>query len=391
MVDVASIVVAVIGLVGGLGAAAFTGWWTYYSGERTRLIDAQKLVDKYSDPILLAAQDLQERLYNILITKPVPKQPPTGTAADRDSEHDSQRYSFSDIHPPESPQRRAIRDTPENENLLLYTAFLVGQYFSWTSIMRRKAQFLKFSTSDKNKKLVLAFRNITEAFTPANEANDPLSKPFSLPRSNQGAIGERMVHGYDSEEPICIGYATFYRLWNHEDEEDPFRQFFSPITDGITEVYKARQSGYKSVPDHRLRRLQHLFVDLVNILDDKHVWPDRKYCHRNGPCPCEKCNGGKEPCPCGACPDTTKPQEVRQPPLRSQTPDLEAAVGHGEQQNGMSLVVAVNPEAGKLQEQQQVQEEQQQAQEEQQQAQEEPIANEILPYNPAGKQRLLLG
>jgi hypothetical protein len=43
-----------------------------------------------------------------------------------------------------------------------------------------------------------------------------------------------MVHGYDSEEPVCIGYAPFYKLWNDEDEEDGFHQFFSPITNGIT-------------------------------------------------------------------------------------------------------------------------------------------------------------
>jgi len=53
MVDVASIVVAVIGLFGALAAAAFTGWFAYYPEQHKRFGDAQKLVDKYSDPICL--------------------------------------------------------------------------------------------------------------------------------------------------------------------------------------------------------------------------------------------------------------------------------------------------------------------------------------------------
>lgn len=46
MVDVASIVVAVIALVGGLAAAAITGWFTYFSDERKRLNEAEKLIAK---------------------------------------------------------------------------------------------------------------------------------------------------------------------------------------------------------------------------------------------------------------------------------------------------------------------------------------------------------
>ncbi|KAH0562066.1 hypothetical protein GP486_003238, partial [Trichoglossum hirsutum] len=205
MVTVA-IIVAVVSLVGTLAVAAFTSWWTYYSAERKRLIDAQQLVDKYSDPILLAALDLQERLYNMLVA-PKPTQMRTAASESQfdrpispaSSQNDSTRYSIYRESPSAEPHY-APQDEAENQNLLLYTAFLVGQYFSWTSIMRRKAQFLKFSTSDKNEKLVIAFRRIADAFTPADEASDPLSKPFSLPRSHQGAIGEMMTDN-SGEEP----------------------------------------------------------------------------------------------------------------------------------------------------------------------------------------------
>jgi len=65
MVDVASIIVAVISLVGALVAAGFTAWFTYFSDERKRLSESEKLIAKYRDPLLLACQDLQSRLYNI--------------------------------------------------------------------------------------------------------------------------------------------------------------------------------------------------------------------------------------------------------------------------------------------------------------------------------------
>jgi len=263
--------------------------------------------------------------------------------------------------------------------LLLYTAFLVGQYFSWTFILRRQAQFLKFSTNDKNTTLTEIFQKIIVAFSLDDDPPNPLSEPFSLWRSQQGAIGELMTTDY-GDEPVCIGYATFYRNWVRnrygdsgnkakEDSGDkvdetnenaqmndmaayeycsgPFRQFFRPIIEGIIKVGTAKNNGDERVPDQRLRRLQHLLVDLINVLDDKHVRfevKSTKYCCKADRCPCENCSQNKT-CPCRTC------LEVGQPPSHNQTRDLEAAKGHGEQE-----IHSVGPgdlEAGKLQEQQQ--------------------------------------
>jgi hypothetical protein len=438
MVDVASIVVAVIGLFSGLVAAAFTGWVAYYSEERKRLIDAQKLVDKYSDPILLASQDLQDRLRNILLTPALihtglwSKRARMRTAAPKPQSDDSSSQSSLDVHvvlerpaqslgwhPPTHSRRRRRRNprsrTPasenqagenqagqnqanqelaENENLLLYTAFLVGQYFSWTFILRRQAQFLKFSIDDKNKKLAKTFQEIIKAFSLDDDPPNPLSEPFSLWRSQQGAIGELMTTNY-VDEPVCIGYATFYRNWvcnrygdsgdeatfprnrgrnRYEDSSDnlndmttyeycsgPFRQFFRPIIEGIIKVETAKSNGDERIPDQRLRRLQHLFTDLINVLDDKHVRFEEKstkYCHRADICPCEKCSGNKT-CPCSTClaamnREVKKQQvgykKVNQQPIYNQTRDLEAAHGHGEQQ---IEIHSGDLEAGKLQVQQQ--------------------------------------
>lgn len=61
MVDVVSIVIAAVSLIGSLVAAAFTGWITWFIDEVKRRADAKKLVAKYHDPLILAALDLQSR------------------------------------------------------------------------------------------------------------------------------------------------------------------------------------------------------------------------------------------------------------------------------------------------------------------------------------------
>lgn len=94
-----SVVIAVISFVGTLLTAGVTAWFTYFSDERKRLSEADKLVAKYHDPLLLACQDLQSRLYNI-------------------TDQRMTDYYY------DGRQKR--------EYLLFYTAFVVGQYFSWT-------------------------------------------------------------------------------------------------------------------------------------------------------------------------------------------------------------------------------------------------------------------
>src|SRR2546421_7758617 len=107
MVDVVSIVISVISFLGALLAAGITGWFTIYSDERKRLSESEKLVAKYRDPLLLAARDLQSRLFNILDNNLLGR--------------------FVNV-PEES----------KNIGLICYTSFLVGQYFAWTYILRRK-------------------------------------------------------------------------------------------------------------------------------------------------------------------------------------------------------------------------------------------------------------
>lgn len=323
MVDVASIIVAVIALVGGVIAAGITAWFTYFSDERKRLSEAEKLIARYRDPLLLAAQDLQSRLYNI-------------------TDQGITNYYR--------------RGGEEKNNLLLYTAFLVGQFFAWTHILRLQAQFLRFATDDKNKKLTKVLGAISFEFS--TDRYDWDGAPLNLWRGQQLAIGELMTVG--DAELLCMGYAAFHQRWKEdggvygssggmgqltgtslpvpygaeqgkdkdqvartnevkEGDEDgkddwsgDFRPWFRPITEGVTKIAVARTERHQRVPDQRVRRLQHLMLDLIHLLDEEGLRSEAKYtsyCHRAAICRCLICDG-KTACPCDRCNGQQTPGHV---------------------------------------------------------------------------------
>jgi len=245
MVDVASIIISLISFVGALLSAGLTGWLTFHSDERKRLSESEKLVRKYRDPLLIAARDLQSRLYHI-VDLGLPRQDPT----------------------------------VPGENIYCYTSFLVGQYFSWTYILRRRAQFLCFSTDRDNETLSKKLDKIQDVFSMGSNES---GLPFTLWRGSQMAIGEMMTEK-DDGELFCMGYLSFTKKWS----EDEFRRWFYAVETGITEMGEA---GFLKA-DIKLRKLQHLLLDLINILDGKRVQtggPGFNRCKPAPGCPCAYC------------------------------------------------------------------------------------------------------
>ncbi len=124
----ASIIVAVIALAASTVAAVLASWSTYRVEEQKSIRDAEKLLRKYQDPLLLAARDLQARLYNLL-----------GLGILR----------FS----------RGTEN--QRDALFIYTTFLVGQYFAWMQILQRQGQFIAFATGGKRLSRTHVFVRIT--------------------------------------------------------------------------------------------------------------------------------------------------------------------------------------------------------------------------------------
>jgi hypothetical protein len=249
MADTAAIVIAVVSLVGSLISTGITALVTLHSDRAKRLSESERLVAKYRDPLLLASADLQSRLYNIL------------------------EKGFLSYY----------NEASRQDFVTLYTAFLVGQYLSWTSILRRQVQFLRFSTDKTNKKLSRTIEAIQESFSTDRYGSD--EDLFMLWRGQQLAIGEMMT---DTENGglSCIQYSKFTEKFKSEDST--FREWFRPITEGITRLAEAH-SRQVHLTANQLRRLQHSLLDLIDILDPHHLGAVRR--RRVRPAPSYKCLG----------------------------------------------------------------------------------------------------
>lgn len=181
--------------------------------------------------------------------------------------------------------------------LIIYTAFLFGQYLCWTHILRQQAQFACFATEERgrNKRLVELFGKIQTCLN--TDRWGPAEEPFMLWKGHQLAIGELMtVSSSDaggSTELLCMGYAEFTRKWKAGDrsveernagndsgekglsqfqgqgrgnDSEVFRGWFGYIERGIHQVERQRHHG-DSTGFNRIRRLQHLLLELVEALD----------------------------------------------------------------------------------------------------------------------------
>ena len=252
MVDIVSIIIAVVSLIGSLVAAGFTGWISFYLDQVKRRSEAKALIHKYRDPLTLAAYDLQSRLWGLV-------------------QQNLLRYSG---------------DENKKDLVYVYTAFLVGQYLSWTYILRRQAQFLRFSTDKTNTQLDLILGKITNEFSLDKFQEEG---PFMLWRGQQMAIGELMTQAQEGGQLYCMGFALFASKY-HSDPE--FKKWFEPIESGINVLVDTSAHG-DSVANYRLRRLQHLLVDLILLLGANRMTSGlNKKWRVDGAhdCSCDKCS-----------------------------------------------------------------------------------------------------
>lgn len=261
MVDVVSIVIAVVSLVGAILSAGITAFVTFYNEKTKRESDARKLVAKYRDPLLLASKELQSRLFNI-------------------AENDMIPYYYE--------SRRGF--------VVDYTAFLIGQYLAWAYILRRQIQFLRFSTNENdNRKLIHLLDSIQETFSTDRFEENPDEALFSLWRGQQMAIGELMTIRQD-DQLVCMGYAEFTEKFHAEDVK--FGNWFAPVTESIAALAAAWSQDNVSRAAPRLRRLQHLLMDLMEILSSQELGSNQQgvKLRRANPAPycyCTKCKSSK--------------------------------------------------------------------------------------------------
>lgn len=220
----AAIVVALIALAGAMFSAGLSVYGQVRAVRVQEAREAERVLAKYREPLILGAYDLQSRLYNILRKDFLVK------------------YYARDV----DGSREYARE---------HTLYLIGQYFSWTEIMRREIQFLQFAEVEETRSVARAQQRVRALFASDEER---LGAPLMIWRGEQNAIGERMIAVEDGQR-VCIGYATFVVRRRDPD----FGRWFDRLADDFDAVAGG--------PNPRVRELQHALVDLVTLLDANRV------------------------------------------------------------------------------------------------------------------------
>ncbi|KAI9711192.1 MAG: hypothetical protein M1820_002179 [Bogoriella megaspora] len=249
--------------------------------KRKAIREEERLLRKYRDPLALAAQDLQARLYNI--------------------------FSLNGLW-------LANQEDQESQDALyVYTLYLIGQYLAWRHILRQRAQFMGFTTRNRSKQLIILLDKITFTLNTGR----PYGEPGMLMKSHQMAIGEIMTVRDEKEgEFLCMGLSAFTKRWKAEEnliasrereedqrpkhhkpseksslkkdksqemhllpfseasadasdltEDTPLHVWFRPWHEAIHYLVDLYRNNDLAAHGARFRNLQHLFRELVLLLD----------------------------------------------------------------------------------------------------------------------------
>jgi hypothetical protein len=248
---VVAIVAATISLIS-LGAGFFTSrkleefksQLAASQAAANRADEAQRLVARYRDPLLRTAYDFQSRLYN--------------------------------IHRP-----GGFRVGPDPEYFYANTLFVIAEFLGWLEIIRRDMQFLDMGAIDATSELNARIAKIQDCLASTSHTSDA----YYLYRGQQRAIGELMIAPVESKMDRpgpryeTIGYAAF---WAKMKDADYSRWF---------ERLREQLPALPEKGSVRLIQVQHVLIDLIDMLDPNCKWhrSDRGRLQAPPDCRCLDC------------------------------------------------------------------------------------------------------
>jgi hypothetical protein len=201
----------------------------------TREQQLDQLVKHYRDPLLLAAFDLQSRLFNIV-------------------RRDFFAYFRSE-------------DVSEREYALTNTLFVLAQFFGWVEALRVDVQFLDLGQLEPSRQL----RDHLDAVRQVLATDRLPDRRLRVFWGQQRAIGELMMCDNDKDGSPgrqCLGYAAFT---SRLDDGESFGPWLSKLRRDLVDT-----AASKSFDPARLMQTQHALIDLINFLDDPPVrFPQR--------------------------------------------------------------------------------------------------------------------
>src|SRR5271166_6422129 len=193
--------------------------------ERLKAADQRRMeISTFSEPLARSAYDLQSRLYNIL------------------------KQNLVNIYLVHGTNR-------EQSYVVNNTAFLVGQYLSWTELVRREIQFIDLGQSERTRALLHLQDTIYSLW-----GTDGLPPLFRIFAGEQRAIGEALIQT-GGRGPECMGYGTFLKTFGEGTDPliDALRMDVISLGDGLGQAAE------------RLKNLQHALVDLLEMLDPEYL------------------------------------------------------------------------------------------------------------------------
>ncbi|KAF2125480.1 hypothetical protein P153DRAFT_251036, partial [Dothidotthia symphoricarpi CBS 119687] len=227
------IVVAAIGLLGTLVSLAFS----LRADRKVKRLELQAehsqtvadLTEKYSQPILVAAYDLQQRLYELV------------------------EYPIS---------RQHLSKVDGLDDLKIYTCYLLAQYLVFTHILRTQTGYLSFTENTKLKKLRKQMYMIDEEL---DRRRDPAGWNVGVWPAARVLVCERMIlKRGDLNDALDGGFGIEVKGFNEFRKEwaDQFKQPMGYFCEWIDNMLEGRleEQPYSDAP---MRVLQHLLVDLI--------------------------------------------------------------------------------------------------------------------------------
>jgi len=269
-VALASVIVAVISLVGAICAAAVAAYIAYWSDKRKHHAEAVAILNKYRDPLLLSAVALRHKLMRFFPERSedrrrnessrhrgyhessrAPRQEKLKSSRGGGYKQSGRAGEYTRNAYDEGPRVLIYDDDPRgndvNSYFVTHTAFLVGQFFAWVHILRLESQFLNIQRTDQTSSLTNAFFDIEKAWS-----NQDVESSYMLWRGQQSAIGELMTITAADGQHSCMGYAAFHRCWASDGPN--FRSWFEAF-DSLAADEQSRGSKRMTEVNNGLHKL----------------------------------------------------------------------------------------------------------------------------------------
>jgi hypothetical protein len=216
------------------------------------------VLKQYSKPILLAASDLQDRLWHL--TETVARTP----------------RSQKQLLVPAKNKGQLLADEAESythvwpmtpRHYLVGTVYLFARYFAWIEILKREVQFLEGSRTRYTRRFAAYTKTVERALAENRELYDKLDITVESDRPifqlQQVYIGERLIVAESHQErPLCLEFAEFY------DDFDTFAEApdFSALSDLIIRAAIRKRGDFCLT---RCRLTNDALVNLIQVLDPK--------------------------------------------------------------------------------------------------------------------------